>query len=433
MVAASHVIELSDVPPAEWFQAPTDVTPQGALTITDSGRVYGYLAPANVRHRSFPGSFTYTPLKKVDYGRFMGGETIVAGGARVVTGPITMNCGHASTAVRLTSDQAQEHYDNSCSVFARVAVGENEHGVWVAGALMPGVDGEQIQRAMTCRLSGDWRAHLDRPGWRELTAALLVPVPGFAMGRTAPSVKMKNGQLVSSAVPVRFIHDENTDFVAAAKCKKRRMMTYELAQRLGVELDPKVAELKARLGLKTKSFRDFSEGERKKLAKEGDALPDGAYPIENVEDLKNAIQAYGRSNPADRAKVRRHIMARARALGMEEMIPDEWRGKAAAADLAVVSLQSRLESMGFNPRERRDDHGRWTEGGPSSSHKLGPRVYDDAYDDDYEEGRRLTELEDMEDSGKKLSKSESDELVALRRPKKRKYEDEDEDTSDFGD
>jgi hypothetical protein len=59
--------------------------------------------------------------------------------------------------------------------------------------------------------------------------------------------------------------------------------------------------------------RDFSQGSRKKLAKSGDAMPGGGFPIVNTQDLKNAKRAIGRAkNPA---AARRHINERAKALG----------------------------------------------------------------------------------------------------------------------
>lgn len=220
LTAATSVIQVSDAPPREWFNEPTDVMPLGGLTVTDEGRIYGYVAPAGVRHRSFARESKYVPLGNVDYSRFMGGETIVADGGRVTTGAITMDCGHATTAVRLSGQQAQEHYDNSCSVVATARVGENQHGVWIAGALLPDVTPTQLRKIMACRLSGDWRSHLDRPGWREFVAALLVPVPGFPMARVAPSVEVADGQLVASTVPVRFTaleqSSERRERIAAA-------------------------------------------------------------------------------------------------------------------------------------------------------------------------------------------------------------------------
>jgi hypothetical protein len=73
------------------------------------------------------------------------------------------------------------------------------------------------------------------------------------------------------------------------------------------------------------SFADIGQATRERLAKQGKAMPDGSYPIRNVADLKNAIRAYGRASEADRAKVRRHIIKRARALGKSELIPDNWK------------------------------------------------------------------------------------------------------------
>lgn len=200
LVAASHTIEIPDLPPAEWFNEPTDVELKGALTVTDEGRVYGLLAPANTTHRAVKSK---VPLKNVDYSRFMGKETLVAGGGRVVTGPITMNCGHAPTQNYGTLEDRIEHYDNACSVVANVRIGETEDGaVWVAGALTPFATADQVARMMSCTLSGDWQPHPDRKGVREFIAALLVPVPGFAMARSAASVSYTDGVVTASSVPV---------------------------------------------------------------------------------------------------------------------------------------------------------------------------------------------------------------------------------------
>lgn len=238
LVAATiHV----DTPPREWFDEPTDVQPTGALTVTSEGRIYGYVAPAGVRHRSFSKKAQYVPMKKVDYSRFLGGQTITADGSRVSTGNITMNCGHATTAVNLTASKAAEHYDNTCSVVATVRVGENQHGVWLAGALLPDVTPDQVRRIMACRISGDWRTHLDKPGWREFVAALLVPVPGFPMSRSM-SVELEDGELVASSAPVRFESTaarpkrDYSDRVAAMRDKvtanTNRVRAMELSRKL---------------------------------------------------------------------------------------------------------------------------------------------------------------------------------------------------------
>ena len=67
---------------------------------------------------------------------------------------------------------------------------------------------------------------------------------------------------------------------------------------------------------------DFTEAERRALAKRGLAMGDGSFPIRNAEDLHNAIQAIGRAD--DPAAARRHIIRRARALMLKREIPISW-------------------------------------------------------------------------------------------------------------
>lgn len=202
LIAAAHKITLSDTPPAEWFQEPTNLPEVGAIAVTDEGRVYGLLAPRYVAHRSFDKRVT-VPMGNVDYSRWMNRQTIVAGGERVTTGPITMGCGHAATDPWVSADSSLEHYDNSCSIVATVRIGENQHGVWIAGALLPDVTPHQVARMLACQLSGDWRAHPEKPGKREMCGALLVPVPGFPVAASA-SVRLDHGQLVAAAAPVQW-------------------------------------------------------------------------------------------------------------------------------------------------------------------------------------------------------------------------------------
>ena len=235
-LTAAHTITLADLPPREWFDRPTDVKMYGALTVTDEGRVFGRLAPSNVTHRAVKRK---VPMRTVDYSRWMNKETIVEGGERVVTGVITMNCGHAATENYGTLANRKEHYDNSCSIVANVRIGEDEQGVWVAGALGHGVTGEQVSKMMGCTLSGDWQPHPERAGITEFIAALLVPVPGFPMARTAPSVTYSDGVLSASAIPVRIASAEEPDPVQTA-FEAIRTAKRILVASLGIETDPRI-------------------------------------------------------------------------------------------------------------------------------------------------------------------------------------------------
>jgi len=69
--------------------------------------------------------------------------------------------------------------------------------------------------------------------------------------------------------------------------------------------------------------RKFTAQQRKAMAENGEAMPDGSYPIANKTDLMNAIRSWGRggSDP----KVKSHIKSRAKALDALDMIPDNWK------------------------------------------------------------------------------------------------------------
>lgn len=75
----------------------------------------------------------------------------------------------------------------------------------------------------------------------------------------------------------------------------------------------------------------LNEAARRCAADRGWAMSDGSFPIRSgehgAEDLSNAIRAVGRARPnteARRSAVRRHIIKRARSLGMTDQIPDSW-------------------------------------------------------------------------------------------------------------
>lgn len=69
--------------------------------------------------------------------------------------------------------------------------------------------------------------------------------------------------------------------------------------------------------------RTFSQDERDDAAESGHAMPDGSYPINDVEDLRNAIRAVGRGGK-DHNAIRQHIMRQARRLDATNLIPNNW-------------------------------------------------------------------------------------------------------------
>ena len=70
---------------------------------------------------------------------------------------------------------------------------------------------------------------------------------------------------------------------------------------------------------------EFTEEERKKLAEEGLALPDGSFPIRNKQDLKDAIKAIGLARSY--SKTKKWIIKRARELDAVDLLPEKWKVK----------------------------------------------------------------------------------------------------------
>lgn len=68
---------------------------------------------------------------------------------------------------------------------------------------------------------------------------------------------------------------------------------------------------------------ELNTAARRQLARQGKAMDDGSYPIRNRADLDKAINAVGRGSGSHNA-IRRHIIKRARALGLTSMLPDNW-------------------------------------------------------------------------------------------------------------
>ncbi|MFC8676680.1 hypothetical protein ACFUEN_28845 [Streptomyces griseorubiginosus] len=102
-------------------------------------------------------------------------------------------------------------------------------------------------------------------------------------------------------------------------------LTEEMVQGL---VDQRVAERLAELGK-----ADLSAAGRRKAAASGVAMADGSYPISSKADLRKAIRAVGRGN-ADHDAIRKHIVKRAKALGLEGMVPADWNADGSVKNAA---------------------------------------------------------------------------------------------------
>jgi hypothetical protein len=196
-------MDTNTLPPIDWFRDPGVTKMEPHLRVTDDGHVYGLLAEWDRAHIGFSGQLINPPRSRSDYSYFHTGAVDVIDGdtkREISVGVLTMNTGHAETT--LGHRATVSHYDNSGSVAAYVCAGESEHGIWVSGALEPGMDEVSRRRFRACGLSGDWR----KIGTGlELVAALSVPTAGFPIPRARVASGSPLALVAAGAVqPVAF-------------------------------------------------------------------------------------------------------------------------------------------------------------------------------------------------------------------------------------
>ena len=100
--------------------------------------------------------------------------------------------------------------------------------------------------------------------------------------------------------------------------------------------------------------RDYSAAERKAMAENGEALPDGSFPIKDRADLANAVREYGRAKDATKAKA--HIIARAEALDAADLLPPDWHEGAMDHDRPVGKVGARHSAVDLARIQAIHDH-----------------------------------------------------------------------------
>lgn len=173
-------------PPKDWFINPGLNKPT-PLTVTSDGKIFGHIATWDTNHIGMP-SETKPPRSNYDYAFFKTGVVATDTGEDVPVGQITLAGGHAP--LNASAGEAVAHYDDTSSSVADVTAGEDGVGIWVSGALRPGVSDEQIRALRASAPSGDWRPI---NGNLELVAVCQVNTPGFPVARALAA----SGELVS--------------------------------------------------------------------------------------------------------------------------------------------------------------------------------------------------------------------------------------------
>lgn len=183
-LTASASVSRETLPPLEYFTRPTDVTPVEVV----GDRVRGYVATWGTCHIGLPGCTT-APPSHTDYAHFLRQEQTTSTGDSVPVGVLTVGGGHADPSAGVVP--AMQHYEDVGSAVARVFAGEDEHGIWVAGWVLPYADSDKVRMLSDLDVSGDWRRI---GGNLELIAVCAVNTPGFPVLRKVHFSLGKGGQ-----------------------------------------------------------------------------------------------------------------------------------------------------------------------------------------------------------------------------------------------
>ena len=190
------VADATERPNGDWFTDPR-LTGPSPVVVTEDGRIFGHLATWGTCHIGISDVCITPPSSPTDYSFFRTGTVLTTTGD-VPVGQITMGTGHAN--LRLNASRTIAHYDNTGTVVADVAAGEDEHGIWISGAVRASATPEQIAALRGSALSGDWRTIR---GHLELVAALAVNVPGFPIPRIGLAASGgKQSALVAAGIAI---------------------------------------------------------------------------------------------------------------------------------------------------------------------------------------------------------------------------------------
>lgn len=219
LVASARVTE-EWRPPKKWFQDPK-LGQYVPIMITDQNRIYGHAAPWGECHLGFQNECIMPPFEQShDY--FMTGEVICDDDSRIAVGQITASIDHAPMEANWT--RAKQHYEVTSAVVADVVVGNDVHGIWVAGAVRPWADKARVHELRASgQVSPDWR--FIGNGLR-MVGLLTVNISGYQVPRPKSLAHVAGGQIrtliVENMTPV------STGLAASAQVyeqERERLMT----------------------------------------------------------------------------------------------------------------------------------------------------------------------------------------------------------------
>lgn len=359
-------------PPDEWFTDPRLPGPTPTAIVTPEGRVMAHLATHGSCHRALQAAtgqcFTPPPSPSA-YARYADGTVVTASGRTVRVGRVMADTVHPDSMA--TAQATRAHYDNTGLCVAIVAAGEDSHGIWLSGALVPEATPEQVAMLRRSPLSGDWRRH--GAEGLDLVGVLAVNVAGFpapvtvrggirrlavdggeclslvASGAAGEDESLTEGEGAVSniqAEPVAVPGDAPQEVAepatppsdtapapevdlgpvvdaVLARVAERQRIDEQLATLIELDEQDRQRQLDGLQPIGALAVGAITPQQRRTAEEGGKAMEGGRYPIRNVDDLRNAIRAVGRGS-GDHDAIRRWIMRRARELKAPQLIPGNW-------------------------------------------------------------------------------------------------------------
>jgi hypothetical protein len=224
----SSMAEIPLYPPREWFTPPASMPKDAGCIVEADGRIYGYLMHWGAVLMDGSGDRWTPPRSRNAYAYAHTGDTVTEEGETIKTANLGGDAGHAKNAGDLSA--LQEFYENTSTQLARVRYGEDENGVWFAGACWPTTTELEMAKLRASARSGHWAVLGDwrdmrsgRPGY-ELVGACLVNVPGLKYARADkaasgvisfnPSAQMASGANHAGAMVALYIDAANAKALA---------------------------------------------------------------------------------------------------------------------------------------------------------------------------------------------------------------------------
>lgn len=92
----------------------------------------------------------------------------------------------------------------------------------------------------------------------------------------------------------------------------------------------------------------YSAAQKRDMVTKGQAIPNAkgspSYPVKTKTDLRKAIRAVGRGG-ADHDDIRAHLIARAKAMGLMSMIPDNWNADGSLKESADLHARYAIDTV----------------------------------------------------------------------------------------